>query len=380
MWALCLARKAGYHVPEEQFHAAVALLQNELVATAEGDYETKAILLHALATVGKADFAVANRLYRQRQRLSAGALVYLSLALAEMDRKPTAGELLDWLNCGAGVSPAHAADHRSAAVPAAALQTLPWCQSPAELRALWALAAQAVSPQSAKAKEQVDWLLAHRVGHRWSPDKATGPATLALAQWFARSRFEGEKYTLAVFVNDVPVKRLEVDPAAGTQSIDVNRAMLKKGGRQRISFQITGRGRYAYQCILGGFVPAEKLRGTTRDWQVKRTFEPAPLELDGRDVPRGFSVLQGTYAEFKNPLTQLPVGRRGLVEIDIQRKDLPDNVSVEQLEYLVITEPIPAGATVIQQTVRGGFERFEVAPGHDHVLRGQSPPRGADPL
>ena len=380
VWALCLARKAGYHVPEEQFHAAVALLQNELVATAKGDYETKAILLHALATVGKADFAVANRLYRQRQRLSAGALVYLSLALAEMDRKPTAGELLDWLNCGAGVSPAHAADHRSAAVPAAALQTLPWCQSPAELRALWALAAQAVSPQSAKAKEQVDWLLAHRVGHRWSPDKATGPATLALAQWFARSRFEGEKYTLAVFVNDVPVKRLEVDPAAGTQSIDVNRAMLKKGGRQRISFQITGRGRYAYQCILGGFVPAEKLRGTTRDWQVKRTFEPAPLELDGRDVPRGFSVLQGTYAEFKNPLTQLPVGRRGLVEIDIQRKDLPDNVSVEQLEYLVDYRTDPRRGNRHRTDGPRRVRAVRGLAGHDHVLRGQSPPRGADPL
>ena len=68
--------------------------------------------------------------------------------------------------------------------------------------------------------------MAHRVGYRWSPDTATGPAVLALAQWFAKSRFEGGKYTLSVFVNDVLAKRLEVDPAAGTQAIDVPGAML----------------------------------------------------------------------------------------------------------------------------------------------------------
>ena len=295
-----------------------------------------------------------------------------------MDRKPTAARTAGHARHAIRVG----ARRRSSACArrVGRQPTLPWCQSPAELRALWALAVQAVAPQSPKAKELVDWLLAHRVGYRWSPDKATGPATLALAQWFAQSRFEGEKYALAVFVNDAPAKRLEVDPAAGTQSIDVPRAMLKKEGRQRIRFQITGRGRYAYQCILGGFVPAENLRGTTKDWTVARTFQPAPLELDGRDVPRGFDVLQGSSAEFKNPLTQLPVGRRGLVEINVQRKNLPENVPAERLEYLVVTEPIPAGATVVEETVCGGFERFDVLARRHHVLRGQSPQRGYDPL
>ena len=35
----------------------------------------------------------------------------------------------------------------------------------------------------------------------------------------------------------------------------------------------------------------------------------------------------------------------------------------EQLEYLVVTEPIPSGATVVENSVRGGFERFELSPG-----------------
>jgi len=133
--------------------------------------------------------------------------------------------------------------------------------------------------------------------------------------------------------------------------------------KQRIQFQITGRGRYTYQCILGGFVPAEKLKSTTDEWRVVRIHEPAPLELDGREIPRGFGVLEIVNRTFRNPLTQLPVGRRGQVELEIWRKNVLPSVPEEQLEYLVITEPIPCGATVIEKSVQGGFERFEIAPG-----------------
>jgi len=253
--------------------------------------------------------------------------------------------------------------------------SLPWSHAPAELRALACLGWQAVNPKSPKVQPLVDWLLANRTGHRWMPDKATGPAALALCRWFGESRFEGERYTLTVFVNDVRVKALEFDKTAGTQVIDVPAKLLKPGAKQRINFQLTGRGRYAYQAVLGGFVPAEKLVKTTDDWRVTRTFEPAPLEVDGREIPRGFGVLQGSYSSFKNPLTQLPVGRRGLVEIEVWR-NVPHNTPQEQLEYLVVTEPIPSGATVIEKSVRGAFERFEVAPGAITFYVGSRPHGG----
>ena len=147
--------------------------------------------------------------------------------------------------------------------------------------------AEQIAPQSPKAKELVDWLLAHRTGYRWSPDKATGPAALALCRWFAESRFDGERYKLGVSVNGAEAVVLDIDPAAGTRVIDVPASVLQKEGKQRINFQITGRGRYVYQCILGGFVPAEKLKSTTENWRVTRIYQPAPLESDGREIPAG---------------------------------------------------------------------------------------------
>ena len=108
---------------------------------------------------------------------------------------------------------------------------LPWSGSPAELRALYALGLEDIGSKSPKAKELVDWLMAHRTGNRWSPEKATGPAALALCRWFADSRFQGERYKLTVYVNDVRVKALDIDPAAGSQTIDVPRRLLTSGVR-----------------------------------------------------------------------------------------------------------------------------------------------------
>ena len=78
--------------------------------------------------------------------------------------------------------------------------SLPWSFSPTELHALYALALQQASPDSPKTKEQIDWLMAHRSGTRWNPEKATGPATLALSQWYSKNRYDGEHYKLTIFV------------------------------------------------------------------------------------------------------------------------------------------------------------------------------------
>ncbi len=354
VWALSLARTAGYPVPDDAFQKAVGFLRNQVAATDNSDYETKAILLHALTVAGHEDFALANRLYRDRPQLSTAALLYLSLAFSAMDRKPAATELL------ALVAQRNLDDATLRRRTPQGL--LPWSHAPAELHALYALALQAATPQDPRAKEQVDWLLAHRTGSRWTPDKATGPAALALCTWFAETRFEGQRYRLAVFVNDVQAGVLEFDDTSPTAVLDVPADLLKPG-RQRVNFQLTGRGRYAYQCLLSYFVPADKLKATSNDWIVQRYWQPGPLEFDGREIPRGFAILQGPIAPFRNPLSQLPVGRRAQVELAIIRQGAAWEVPEDQLEYLVLVEPIPAGTTVVESSIQGWFDGFEIGPG-----------------
>ena len=362
VWAIHRARQVGYPVAEEAFGKAIQYLRGQLTAAGAKDTESKAVLLCALAVAGKGDFTLANQLHRQRLQLSAAAQVHLALALVEMDRKPMAQEVLDAVaKSGLDATP------MAGAAPGAAASALSSTgQSPIEIRALYALASQAVAPGGPTAKRLADWLLAHRTGTRWVPDKATGPATTALCAWFGESRFQGERYKLAVSVNGTAVQVLDVDRAASTRVIDVPAAVLAKD-KQKVSFELTGRGRYTYQCILSGFLPPDQLGGRKTDRSIRRIYEPAPRELDGRGLPRGFDIVRDS-ARFRNAMSQLPVGRRGTVEISFDGGGDPFSETAEDLwgarsTYLVITDPIPSGAEVIESSVRGDFDRYEIGSG-----------------
>lgn len=354
VWAWSEARKRGFIVPNDSFDRAFAFLSGQVTQIAEDEYESKAILLHAMATAGRGDFALANRLYRSRPSLSNAALAHLALALLEMQRTPIAKEVVDLL-----------ADRNFDDLTTrrdAIHGCLPWNQSTVELRALAAYAAAQLDPRSERTKQWCEWLLSHRSGNRWSPDKATGPAALALGRHYATQEHSASEYQLTVYVNDQKVETFKIDPATALQTVYVP-AKLLANDRQKIHFELTGRGKFTYQCLLSGFVPVEKLASTTQAWMVQRTYEPAPLEFDGQVIPRGFGLLEGNYSPFRNPLTQLPVGKAGTVELQVWRQNLNGSEPEEQLDYLVVTEPIPAGTVVNERSISGGFERYEISAG-----------------
>ena len=66
-------------------------------------------------------------------------------------------------------------------------------------------------------------------------------------------------------MNDYETKVLDVDADTGTLTVDVPRKSLKTG-KNRVNFQLAGRGRYTFEAILSGFVAADKLKNTTTDW------------------------------------------------------------------------------------------------------------------
>ena len=88
---------------------------------------------------------------------------------------------------------------------AAVLGCIPWMRTRVELHALHLLALEELYPEDKSTEQAADWLLAARRGFRWNPEKANGPAVMALAEWFSRAKFESEKYTLTVQVNDKDV-------------------------------------------------------------------------------------------------------------------------------------------------------------------------------
>jgi uncharacterized protein YfaS (alpha-2-macroglobulin family)/TolA-binding protein len=362
VWALVLAREAGYHVSDEAFKAAVAFLHKEVSFLANRDYEGKSMLLCALSMAGEDEFALANQVHRERGSLGPRALAYLALALARMDHRALAVEALDLLAKGD-----HAADGALPGKPAAPAPAggAPAGSAPGdpEVVSLRTLTLQQVDPKSPKIQELVGWLLSHREGRHWSGARATGPAVMAVAAWLAENRVETPPSKLSVSVNGTQVGLVDLGPAAATRVIDVPAALLAKD-KQQIAFQLAGRGRFTRQCILRGYVAAERLAGTSDRWQIARTYEPPLLQRDGREIPRGFDVLERPAAapQFTNTMTQLPLGRRGQVTLSITRHSVAPSAPPPR-EDLVITESIPAGTRVIASSIEGGFDRVEILPG-----------------
>ncbi len=374
VWALSAARGAGFAVPQPIFDKGVQHLNSVFAAAGESDNEGKAIILHGLAEAGAADFAFANRLHRNRNALSASGLVHLALVFAKLDRKDFAKDLLALAKAKISTKPRAAGKVEA---DEALKGCVPWMQSGVELRALYLLALNAIEPAGAVNAELADWLMAARVGARWSPEKANGAAIAALADWFGRAKLTNEKYTLTIFANDRQVEKLTIDPSVeASRVVPIPAKLLAAGKPQRINIDIEGRGTFSYSAVLAGFVPADKLKGTTNDWHFHRHYEPAQRMLDGELIPRGFGVLTGGFTSFTNPLTQLPLGERGEVTINVWRDKVKGDKD-EQLDYLVYTEPIPAGTSVLKESINGAFERYEITPGAITFYIGDRPYPGA---
>lgn len=372
VWALSAARKAGFAVGQESFDKGVQHLQSAFAVSGESENEAKAIILHGLAEAGVADFAHANRLHRSRNTLSASGLLHVSLALLRLDRKSMAQELLELAKAKIPVTGAA----RIGSDDAALKGCIPWMQSGVELRALYLLALNEVESGGTRAGELADWLMATRVGTRWIPEKANGPAIAALADWFGRAKLTPEKYTLTIYANDKQVTKITVDPSTEpSRTVPVPAQMLVAGKPQKINIDIEGRGMFSYSAVLSGFIPAEKLKGTATDWHFTRYYQPAPRLLDGEEIPRGFGILTGGYSAFRNLLTQLPLGEKGEVTIHVWR-DRVTGEKDEQLDYLIYTEPIPAGTSVLIESIQGQFERYEIAPGSITFYIGDRPHTG----
>ncbi len=375
MWALAATRSAGFAVPQATFDKGIQHLNSIFASAGESDNEGKAIILHGLAEAGVADFAHANRLHRNRNALSASGLVHLALVFAKLDRKDFAKDLLALAKGKISTRPKPG---ERLEADEALKGCVPWMQSGVEIRALYLLALNAIDPAGAANGELADWLMAARTGSRWNPEKANGPAIAALADWFSRAKLTSEKYTLTIYANDRQFEKLTIDPSVEpSRVVPVPAKLLAAAGKpQRINIEIEGRGTFSYSAVLAGFVPADKLKGTTNDWHFHRIYEPAQRMLDGEAIPRGFGVLTGGYTAFNNPLTQLPLGERGEVTIRVWR-DRVTGAKDEQLDYLVYTEPIPAGTSVLAESIKGGFERYEITPGAITFYIGDRPHPGS---
>ncbi|HWE36329.1 MAG TPA: hypothetical protein VG406_07125, partial [Isosphaeraceae bacterium] len=241
----------------------------------------------------------------------------------------------------------------------------PWHRGPAEATALASYAFARTRPEAAVAKKSVDWLLAHRVGDGWQPAKAKGPALAALAAHYARGKSAEDRYRLVVTVNDQSVYQADVTGAADGKAVLVPRRVLKAAGvKNRVHFDIEGRGTFGYAVTLTGFTRdfAPDQDRHDRAFTVDRRvyWAPAPA-FDGKPLATGFGVAVNAQG-FENTITQLPVGGRTSISVEASRHGVDGRPAWER-DFLVLEEHLPAGTTLVEGSVRSQANHHTYADG-----------------
>ena len=354
-WALIEAEKTGVafnrDLIDKANHYLRNALQNAAASSTRQSDENTAILLQALSEghtnrsrvgIGRqtvstdpTNFSIANRLYRNRNRLSLKAKAYTALALANMDRVKMAIQVLQLLPT---VSDKVGLDLETIAIASLAWQTV------------------GETTHQPIIDNLIQSLLSQRGTHVFWAHQDLVVATLAL--YFGQTQFAADDYQLQILVNG---QEIQTDLTAETSSTEVNvpTSLFVSGmGRRelscRIEFQLQGQGTYTYFARLSGFsdqLPEPKTQKDQKEASEQKKTRP---------IQKNLFYPQLTYqgrpigVDSTATLTQLTIGQRAEVRLSLS---LPTST-----EY-VVNVFFPAGASVIEGSLKGDFLQTEVLSG-----------------
>ena len=362
LWALSSAEPLGLLSDSSVADRAVTWLEQQFAQVDAADRDTRAALLHAISTRGRASFEQANRLNRDRQELSNPSLAFLALTFANLERANLSAEVLGVLG---------PKSKTEAPKPGEPVQRYwesdsrhPFFQGTSEVTALAAIAYTTALPDAPELEQSVAWLLAHRIGLGFRPHKAKGPALVALGRFYGAADAADDDYRIVITVNDQEVHRAEVTGQAEGITVSVPRKVVDAAGQNRIRFDIEGRGTFGYAVTLAGFTrefgPDQDQRNKNF-YVYRRVYLAAGPEFEGKPLPTGFGVAVNPES-FENEVTQVALGGRAQVQVTANRLTRSGEPGWER-DFLVLEEPLPAGATLVDGSVQTGASHFEVTDG-----------------
>ena len=345
------AEAKGFAVSKKVAEQARA--QAKKLFSASNSNAEKAALLFGLSFWGDADFSYVHRLDRMHPQLDNQSLAYLVLTFLNLDRKERAAELSKALIARSSLVPLPVRPGRRGCCWMPLPDDALWRSYPIESTALAVEAIQRTTPREPKLEQAVAWLLDNRVGASWGSPRATASAVRALSTYVGAVKAEPQKYTLDVVLNGKAVRTLAADGMRATVRIEADAALLKD--KNRLDLKLKGRGDFAYSVTLEGITDGIPKREGAEKLQVDRRYEGSPLLFEGVEIPRGYSTISGEYKKIENPVEELPVGKTCDVRLEIRPH--------ERQRYLVVEDFLPAGTSIVETTIHGAFDRYELGDG-----------------
>jgi hypothetical protein len=280
-WALIEARNSGIVVNKDTLEKAAAALLKQFEACDANDNDSKAVILHALSTDKRADFANCNRLYRDRNALGNSSLAHLARAFFNLDRREIATELASLLESKVKL------DAGQPVVWEGGCKTI-WLNDTDETTAMVLLALAETKPASKATAAAAQSLLRAHGCFGFPYPRAQGPAVAALSIWFAQGLQQATDMEIVVVVNGKEIGTVKTVATLGQHLLPVPTDLVK-ADKNVVEFKMKGRGRYTYAATLFGFSSEVKPTENVRPVLSKVQYFHAPLEYRGKPIGAGSS-------------------------------------------------------------------------------------------
>ena len=249
-WALIEARQSGIVVNKESIDKAAAALLKQFEACDANDNDSKAVILHALSTDKRADFANCNRLYRERNTLGNSSLAHLARTFFNLERREIATELAKLLDAKFKPEP------DKPFLWDGGCKTV-WLNDRDETTAMVLLAMAETLPTGTATAAAAQALLQAHGCFGFPYPRAQGPAVAALSIWFAQGLQQSTDIEVAVVVNGKEIGTVKTVASLGQHLLAVPNELVK-ADKNLVEFKMKGRGRYTYAATLFGFSPDVK--------------------------------------------------------------------------------------------------------------------------
>ena len=349
--ALEHAKRDGLTVDVGALQKGQAYLSQSLTQADKRRTERRARLVYALSLSGKADFAFANSLHRQRQELSSVACAFTALALMELDSAPMAGEVAQSMLQRRDVGVGH--------------HGLQCTLLEGTALVLWATL-EAWPGALAEIAEMEEELMAQRP---WYGADAHGLALTALARHRGNHAQRDRDLVVMLQVGNGPEQEIPLRGPMANVVLEEN-LPASSDPNLRVRLRLRGKGQPHYAVVLEGFdTNPKETRG--REMVVALSeFHASPPIYDGKEMRVGFQNVRNHGKEWRNTVEQLAYGDITPVRVDFyrnyDRKDHEDG-----LDFLMVEIPLPAGTRLMPDSLTGNVRGWRVDRGVLKVDVGQ---------
>jgi alpha-2-macroglobulin len=317
------AQRAGYDVEPARLDRAYQYLNSWLLRTENDgriaeDYilNQRAFVLYALSYAGQGNASRLSSLYNVRDRLNIDALSFLTMSLYLMDVTDTRLATLqsDLVNAAViSATGVHWEDRPNARN---------WTTS-TRSTALALMALTILDADNDLLPGAVRWLIVARDADAWETTQETAWAVMAFNDWMLATDELNANYEFTVRLNDDEIIEGQASTENVTedevQTIAIDQLLLDELNRLSL-VKTQGEGNLYYTAHVTSFQPVPDIEAVAQGIVVNRQYS----QVDDAD---------------NRPITEARVGDEVRVTVTI--------IAPRNLHYVVVEDPIPAGAEAI---------------------------------